>query len=1057
MAAHQKFATGAARTNCHILFNRAWIIRHWYQKPAHFSDAEPYPEWLSHLKRVTPSDPYFVDGKPQQWEPVQWYNTKWKSRTIEHANVCFLLDRGESVALGLFQPDAKGQTKRRASLQKAATGILLDVDEGIPSEIVTCDDLIEAVPFLKYATGVRESVSSRSERKDGRSQFRAYFGLETPLLVDCENNAVAVRTREKLGEWLAAQCVYAPEGLAKNAVCVAYGNAGTLSKYDSDFLISADFIQELMKDAEAEIAAEARKKEADAKQREHRQRVNLTRRDAIDGDARSPIEAFIEDEDPVRYLERQGWMRHLRGDEYHWHASSSAGRSCLIEDGIIKPFSASLQAASPAGDKPVNAHRFIIYYETQLDISNESDKPEIRRNLADRGYGMALETFQQLTKETETPRRIQKPIQLQRREDISFVTEALEESRDFLSNAFEKFSGLVGLRSDTGVGKTEEAIRVYQIKAPRGFFSTPTTDLSKEVFARMYAAEIDAFRWRGIHSEPDGEFPHEKPCIQPDRYVAYLESGRNAYEILCTNCPAFERCLQDGYRGQEAKARKAQVTVAAHKDLLFDPAFRPTAKRLLPKDESDLIIIDEFDVFEAFIEVDLPQGRLEQLAKTWHDHDLGTFAKIVLQACLFEANPFDSLRSLVERLTNDERHRILQALTEYRLGDTILSREEANALETRTGPRTVDEIKRLPLIETDDWNLLLQLELFFERYTDPENAPMQWKDNVLQFAIQPLPLYTAAKVICMSATLDKDLFLSAFAARQEKRGDVSFVDGADTEWHPDAEVFQLRTNRNPRATLLVLEEKDGKWRFTGELTGTGKAYMAQILESFEKMEGSKAFISHKPLVEKYQSELDALGVKTGHFGGLAGLDSHFERDGDAGITLHILGTPEIPEWGLEYRAKLLSAEKGAIHDASVKSELMQAVGRAGLVKNPSTVYLWTSLELPSVTHRDQTELFDDSDWEGRLDGLTERIREREARDATVDQAETDGDVEALIDEGISESTAYRKTEQARKQTKAERDAEICRRYAAGETQKEIAETLDIGLATVNRVLNREPF
>lgn len=167
------FTTGASQTRCDLLFNRAWLLRHWYHKPAHFEDAEPYPEWHSHLKRVTPNGTY-------DWQPVQYYNTQWKPRTIEHSRVCSLLDASESVALGRFQSE-NGKTKRRAELQQAATGILLDVDEGIGCEIATCADLIEAVPFLKYATGLRESLSSRSERKNGISQFRAYFGLQTPI------------------------------------------------------------------------------------------------------------------------------------------------------------------------------------------------------------------------------------------------------------------------------------------------------------------------------------------------------------------------------------------------------------------------------------------------------------------------------------------------------------------------------------------------------------------------------------------------------------------------------------------------------------------------------------------------------------------------------------------------------------------------------------------------------------------------------------------------------------------------------------------------------------
>ena len=72
---------------------------------------------------------------------------------------------------------------------------------------------------------------------------------------------------------------------------------------------------------------------------------------------------------------------------------------------------------------------------------------------------------------------------------------------------------------------------------------------------------------------------------------------------------------------------------------------------------------------------------------------------------------------------------------------------------------------------------------------------------------------------------------------------------------------------------------------------------------------------------------------------------------------------------------------------------MQASGRAGLVKNPSTVVLRTSLELPSVSHRDQTHQFDEVDWmnaDGNLDTLPGIIEAREAAEA---DAFEDGDIQ----------------------------------------------------------------
>ena len=56
-----------------------------------------------------------------------------------------------------------------------------------------------------------------------------------------------MKAREKLGEWLAQQVApVAPEGLAKNAVCVGFGNVSTQSRYDSDYLLAGVFQRIMM-------------------------------------------------------------------------------------------------------------------------------------------------------------------------------------------------------------------------------------------------------------------------------------------------------------------------------------------------------------------------------------------------------------------------------------------------------------------------------------------------------------------------------------------------------------------------------------------------------------------------------------------------------------------------------------------------------------------------------------------------------------------------------------------------------------------------------------------
>ena len=672
-----------------------------------------------------------------------------------------------------------------------------------------------------------------------------------------------------------------------------------------------------------------------------------------------------------------------------------------------------------------------------------------------------------------SPKRTRKPIRL-KKTDIECVFEVLENTRENLKNAFESGKTYLGLRADTGTGKTEQA-KFYYLNGFYGFFSTPTTELAKDVFYRFWDAEINAFRWRGVASEPDGEFPKEKPCIFPDEYIALAESGRNAYKLLCQSCTKITECETDGYRSQEGKAQKAQVIIAPHKDLLMNPVFRQTASRLLPGDEKDLIVVDEFDVVNSFLEINIPLSRLEYLRDTWHDHTLGTSAKMILDACVVQNSPYTGIRDALDSFSETNRYDIVTALACLRIGDTIMDADEAHDYEIRTHqPLNVENIKRRPKLESEDWNFLIQLELFFDTYKHAETAPIEWKANTLTFYLPPLPLHTEARVLLMSATLNETFFRQVFNARQKKRGDVDFIDAADTQWHSEASVFQLRTNRNPRRTLLKGDKDDkGRWYYTTDLTDTGVSFLDRITKSIEaEPDLNHAFIAHKAVIENHTEHLQNAGVVCVHYGNLVGLDTGFK-----GVNvLHLLGSSEIGQHTIETHAKLLygmtespldftrnddgtfsDQNVQAIYDASVKSELMQAIGRARLVINPACVVLWTSHELPTVTHRDQTLLFDESDWDnakGNLHALPAVIAEREVQEQAEQVAIDSGDVNGVMEtKAVGKSRAYELTKGKRHEKRESEKQHVFEFHEQGLSQRAIEKETGISRRKVSKLLD----
>ena len=954
---------------------------------------------------------------------------------------------------------------RNSNNWRGISGIQLDIDvfrdekhPDAPEPVYSIDELFDRYPLLLQICSF--ILPTASSLYNGRP----FLARATVLFPEPVTD---MRIFRAFGDRLCSELDCVPANVTKNPVAVGFGNTHNAPQAYRNDPIDTAWIRERLQECAVNVMTQTRDRVREKQQKVSERKAHYASQSGNGTGNGENISAFIEQCDPVAEMVKDGLLTPGKGNDFQWHESNHA-RSCDILDGVIHIFSHTMTAASPAAAlEPVGAHRFYLYQLCGLDLTRDADKPRIREFLFEHGYGSDPKAF--------ISKGNRKPVKLHKRNDLACITEPIEKARKALAKVFTKGKQFVGVRADTSVGKTEQA-SYYYLKGYGGFFSTPTTELSKEISDRFLKAGIDVFRWRGVASEPDGKFPHEKPCMFPDEYIALAEKGRNAYELLCENCPFRAECDEHGYRSQEKKAKATQVVVAPHKDLLMNPTFRRTAKRLLPDDREDLIVVDEFDILEAFLEIDVTQARLAYLRDTWSDHPLGAFAKLLLDACVVQNAPFTGISHILKMLSNEEREQIITALGQRRVGDTILDADAAEAYEYRRGQTSgLENIQQLPLLERDpDWNLLTKLELFFNVYVHSETAPMAWKDNMLLFYVPPLPYYTNCRVILMSATLNETFFRQVFRARAEKRGDVDFVDLENTEWHPQAKVFQLRTNRNPRRTLLQGEQDDkGRWRYTSELTQTGQTYLDKIKRSLENSTQKCGFIGHKAVTDNHTDDIDAA---TGHFGGLVGLNQHFYRDADDGILLHILGTPNVGQAALHTAAKLLFGMTNApldftrnadgtyndknvqgVADAIVQSELTQAVGRAGLVKNPSIVAIWSSCELPSISHREQTTLFDETDWErvqGNIHALSAAVAERYAQEAALADAIEKGDVEAVAKmKGVSKRQARTDTQPARQQKRMKLAEQVYARKNAGKSLRAIAGELGLSRKKVTKLLN----
>lgn len=980
----------------------------------------------------------------------------WGLRIGTLSNLYQRLLDGYSVSYALC--DRYGQYIRRGPLWYAADGIIIDCDEfrtpekpDRPEPVYSRDAFFEQYPqLLEYASFLMPSTRSLLEGKP----FKARAVIPFPETVTDK------RLFHAIGDYLCALFGFLPKNVTKNPIAVAFGaKHQSLYAWRGDGIFPSDVLQRIKQqviDKEKQRKREAEEREKIRLQREQGRLKNAELREELKArgfevsgsEMQESISTFIKTVDPVAEMQKLGWLTHNHGDEYHW-VGSSVGRSCEIVEGKIKIFSGTMAAASPDNaNEPVNAHRFLLYNLYELDITKDSDKRALRCRLADDGYGThpdVWEAEQERLRSTAVAEGLldaaditpQKPVKLSFEGISAELVESLDEAESFIKEVFEKDTSgkIFGLRVDTGTGKTELAI---VLQGARPILLTGSHALGQEIYNRCLLSGRAAFLYRGVMHNPDGEFPAESPCITPVLFESIRSKGANPYQHACGICDLKMTCESYGYLSQRKQLQDPNtLMILAIPQLFIDPVYRPFLKEILKLTADDLVLVDDASIENLFLDEEIPLERFRQLAIDWAGEPLGDFAiEIATALATLEG---ETLIARIQAIVTDVDAPTVNAqLARVRLVDGTITDIDTAIVDGRLPIGTDKDVAKLPRQDAKHWTLLDRLTTFFKAYPKPATAPMRYFEEKLVFSLPPQPFQTDAVLGFMGATLTHSLFTKVFPG-------TDFYDAAATAWHPEARVFQLRTNRNPRATLLDKE--------TGELSRTGQEYWGYFQQSVEVNPEKHGLISYQKLVEQKTPELE--GIAAAWFHNVEGLDTRFKNVD----MLHILGAPERKPEDVEWFVKCLGISVEELGKHQVISELVQSVGRGRLVRFAKFIVLWTSHFLPGVTVR--AVLFDERDWKrtgGDLSKLEGVVRAREAQERQAQETIETGNVQTVSETaGVSERTARRRTEKQRKENKAARDAAVFRRYDAGETQQTIATQLGIGLATVNRILKTRSF
>ncbi len=305
----------------------------------------------------------------------------------------------------------------------------------------------------------------------------------------------------------------------------------------------------------------------------------------------------------------------------------------------------------------------------------------------------------------------------------------------------------------------------------------------------------------------------------------------------------------------------------------------------------------------------------------------------------------------------------------------------------------VAKIQAFPTVYQDpEWTFWHQLKRFFAYYKQDVNAPIGWNGEVLQFWVPPILHPSVKRLLVMSSSFSEQHFRRVFS---DEKIEVLHVKPA--AWLVGNRVFQIRTSNYPLSTLL---DYDSHWN-TIRLSKTGQCLFLGIRTEIERDPSIKhAIITYQSLMRHLKdiAEKDNVYFVT-DFKEM----SRFEADFEEAQVVWLVGTPYWAPGIFWLRSQILfgNDEEPLCYEGDPESRckdervqsvceqhivglLTEAVGRAGLNRlTGKTVVLISSLELPDITDRPETLLFDWEDFEiaGGLDRLPEVIETRQRFEA----------------------------------------------------------------------------
>ena len=368
-----------------------------------------------------------------------------------------------------------------------------------------------------------------------------------------------------------------------------------------------------------------------------------------------------------------------------------------------------------------------------------------------------------------------------------------------------------------------------------------------------------------------------------------------------------------------------------------------------------------------------------ELARFTIEFDAGTFAYIPI-----DNNAEDILKA--NRLPLFQLHDFV--LNE----DTKIPMSIAEAIALGIfDTQTVENIEQLPTVCSDsNWTYWHLLSRFFAQYTRDADTPILWDATALVFWSTPILYENVKRLLLIAPVLSEQYLRKTFPDDK-----IEVVHAQPTDWKPpNNNVFQIRSGIYTRQTVLDYSriwetasisetgehlllgiraevERDPNvthaiitdTRITRFLTGIAKNENVCLVTNFKKVEASRDAVEAADVIWILGIPDPAPRLIWRQARVLFGNDEEpldYERDTKSGY----------------YKDERIQS----IHEEYVARILTETVKHIGLDRSSGKkVVLISSLQLPGITDRPETLLFDWEDFQvaGRLDKLAEVITTRQ--------------------------------------------------------------------------------